>query len=158
MNFTTIFTTIWKETTHRDVSVREEIIHLYPGWGSLGDAGWTSHSLDDCFLQCKLGVWGHPPVPLGRRRCHVGKPDGVGKGRPTFRRSCLGNQTLHVLFWLIEHHACSLLQGKMPSTLSNHKSKTWGFPGGSMVRNLPADAGDAGLIPGPERPYVLRSN
>ena len=24
----------------------------------------------------------------------------------------------------------------------------WGFPGGSVVKNLPANAGDAGLIPG----------
>ena len=24
----------------------------------------------------------------------------------------------------------------------------WGFPGGSVVKNLPASAGDAGLIPG----------
>ena len=26
-----------------------------------------------------------------------------------------------------------------------------GFPGGSVVKNLPADAGDMGLIPGSER-------
>ena len=26
-----------------------------------------------------------------------------------------------------------------------------GFPGGSVVRNLPANAGDEGLIPGPGR-------
>ena len=26
-----------------------------------------------------------------------------------------------------------------------------GFPGGSVVENLPADAGDTGLIPGPGR-------
>ena len=26
-----------------------------------------------------------------------------------------------------------------------------GFPGGSVVKNLPASAGDAGLIPGSER-------
>ena len=25
---------------------------------------------------------------------------------------------------------------------------SWGFPGGSVVKNLPASAGDAGLIPG----------
>ena len=94
------------------------------------------------------GVGAPLPVSLGRLTCHVGKPDGVGKGRPTFCRSCLGNQTLNVLFWLTEHHACTLLHRKMPSTLSNRKTKTWGFPGGSVVRNLPADAGDAGLIPG----------
>ena len=30
-------------------------------------------------------------------------------------------------------------------------SKIWGFPGGSVVRNLLANAGDLGLIPGLER-------
>ena len=27
-------------------------------------------------------------------------------------------------------------------------SKIWDFPGGSVVKNLPSNAGDAGLIPG----------
>jgi len=27
-------------------------------------------------------------------------------------------------------------------------NSNWGFPGGSMVKNLPANAGDAGSIPG----------
>ena len=33
-----------------------------------------------------------------------------------------------------------------------------GFPGGAVVRNLPAGAGDAGLSPGPGRSHMLRSN
>ena len=33
-----------------------------------------------------------------------------------------------------------------------------GFPGGSVVKNLPASAGDAGLIPGAGRAYILWSN
>ena len=32
-----------------------------------------------------------------------------------------------------------------------------GFPGGSAVKNPPANAGDAGLIPGPGRCHVLHS-
>ena len=28
---------------------------------------------------------------------------------------------------------------------------SWGFPGGSVVKNPPANAGDAGSIPGPGR-------
>ena len=32
--------------------------------------------------------------------------------------------------------------------LTNHMR---GFPGGSVVKNLPANAGDVGLIPGSER-------
>ena len=30
-------------------------------------------------------------------------------------------------------------------------STNWGFPGGSVVINLPANAGDMGLVPGSER-------
>ena len=33
-----------------------------------------------------------------------------------------------------------------------------GFPGGAVVKNPPADAGDTGLSPGPGRSHVLRSN
>ena len=33
-----------------------------------------------------------------------------------------------------------------------------GFPGGSVVKNLPANAGDAGLIPGLGRPHMLQDN
>ena len=29
--------------------------------------------------------------------------------------------------------------------------RRWGFPGGAVVKNLPANAGDTGLIPGLER-------
>ena len=29
--------------------------------------------------------------------------------------------------------------------------QVWGFPGGSIVKNPPANAGDSGLIPGSER-------
>ena len=28
-----------------------------------------------------------------------------------------------------------------------------GFPGGAVIKNLPAHAGDMGLIPDPERPH-----
>ena len=33
-----------------------------------------------------------------------------------------------------------------------------GFPGGSVVKHPPASAGDAGSIPGPGGPHVLRSS
>ena len=32
------------------------------------------------------------------------------------------------------------------------------FPGGTVDRNLPANAGDRGSIPGPGRSHVLQSN
>ena len=32
------------------------------------------------------------------------------------------------------------------------------FPGGTVVKNLPANAGDTGVIPGRGRSHMLRSN
>ena len=36
--------------------------------------------------------------------------------------------------------------------------KTGDFPGGAVVKNLPANAGDKGLLPGLGRSHMLRSN
>ena len=33
-----------------------------------------------------------------------------------------------------------------------------GFPGGTVVENLPANAGDTGSIPGPGRFHMLQSS
>ena len=33
-----------------------------------------------------------------------------------------------------------------------------GFPGGAVVKNLPANAGDMGLSPGLRRSHILQSN
>ena len=41
--------------------------------------------------------------------------------------------------------------------MNNHGYK-WGFPGGSVVKNLPANAGDMALIPGPARSHIPQSN
>ena len=38
------------------------------------------------------------------------------------------------------------------------KKSQGGFPGGAVVKNPPADAGDMGLIPGPGRSHMLRRN
>ena len=38
------------------------------------------------------------------------------------------------------------------------KPTTRGFPGGAVVKNPPANAGDMGLSPGPGRSHMLRSN
>ena len=38
------------------------------------------------------------------------------------------------------------------------KKLYWGFPGGAVVENLPANAGDTGSIPGLGRSYMPRSN
>ena len=49
-------------------------------------------------------------------------------------------------------------QPKCPST--GWVSKMWcvGFPGGTVVENLPANAGDTGSCPGLGRSHMLRSN
>ena len=38
------------------------------------------------------------------------------------------------------------------------KECVWGFPGGAVVKNLPANAGDMGSSPGPGRSHMLQSN
>ena len=38
------------------------------------------------------------------------------------------------------------------------KKKREDFPGGSVVKNPPANSGDTGLSPGPGRSHMLRSN
>ena len=44
------------------------------------------------------------------------------------------------------------------SILFNSKIKVLGFPGGAVVENLPANAGDTGSSPGLGRSHILRSN
>ena len=41
---------------------------------------------------------------------------------------------------------------------ANLKMCMEGFPGGAVVKNLPANAGDTGLSPGLGRSHMLRSN
>ena len=62
------------------------------------------------------------------------------------------NQTAH-LFILFS--VCGLYP-TIKSLLKNIAS--WGFPGGTVVKNLPANAGDTGSSPGPGRSNMLRSN
>ena len=38
------------------------------------------------------------------------------------------------------------------------KNKNKGFPGGAVVRNPPANAGDTGSSPGPGRSHMPQSN
>ena len=59
---------------------------------------------------------------------------------------------------------CVLLTFK----IGKHKTDKWkfliliileeSFPGGAVVKNLPANAGDMGLSPGPGRSHMPRSN
>ena len=53
------------------------------------------------------------------------------------------------MLWVIDVYNPSGTQGLCQIVGFSRKAK--GFPGGSIVRNLPASAGDTGLIPGLER-------
>ena len=80
-----------------------------------------------------------------RHRFHpwVGKPPGVGNDNP-LQCSCLENSMDRGAWWAIIHGAArSQTQLRMHSFIL-------GFLGGTMVKNLPANVGDAraaGLIP-----------
>ena len=41
---------------------------------------------------------------------------------------------------------------------SSYKISTRGFPGGTVVKNPPANAGDSGSSTGPGRSHMLQSN
>ena len=56
------------------------------------------------------------------------------------------------------HHIDTTYQACMNiSEKEKRKQANWcsGFPGGQVVKNPPATAGDAGLIPGPGRFHML---
>ena len=44
------------------------------------------------------------------------------------------------------------------SVKDNYRKRYEDFPGGPVVKNPPATAGDMGLIHGPERSYMPRGN
>ena len=46
----------------------------------------------------------------------------------------------------------------MLDTIDHLKNGVKGFPGGAVVENLPANAGDTGSSPGPGRSHMPRSN
>ena len=49
-----------------------------------------------------------------------------------------------------------MLLSLMVSAFKNQFSRD--FPGDAVVKNLPANAGDMGSIPGPGRSHMLQSN
>ena len=67
--------------------------------------------------------------------------------------------------WAARIHAClgvwvlhRLVLPSPGSILFSFQKKKGGFPGGTVVNNLPANAGDTGSSPGPGRPHMPRSN
>ena len=49
-------------------------------------------------------------------------------------------------------------QGSYDISYMWNLKKIQGFPGGAVVENPPANAGDTGSSPGPGRSHMLRSN
>ena len=47
---------------------------------------------------------------------------------------------------------------QMPEAVMCFRRISWGFPGGAVVENLPANAGDTGSSPGLGRSHMPRSN
>ena len=45
----------------------------------------------------------------------------------------------------------------METKVKGIRVNRWDFPGGTVVKNLPANAGDMGSIPGPEDPTCRRA-
>ena len=57
---------------------------------------------------------------------------------------------------LVHQTAKAWMQGD--SSWRKLKELLQGFPGGAVVKNPPANAGDTGLSPGPGRSHILWSN
>ena len=74
-----------------------------------------------------------------------GVESGLEGGFPSQRRGELGEAEL-------------TKAGCIPETLRKPKIAFRNFPGGAVVKNLPANAGDTGSSPGPGRSHMPRSN
>ena len=57
-----------------------------------------------------------------------------------------------------EEEESVLMKGRYYVSSGRHYYKLSGFPGGAVVENLPANAGDAGSYPGLGRSHMPRSN
>ena len=57
-----------------------------------------------------------------------------------------------MLTWTLGFMSCS----ERPFPIK--KLLLWGFPGGAVVKNLPANGGDTVSSPGPGRCHMLQSN
>ena len=64
-----------------------------------------------------------------------------------------------IIQWLLVYsQSCATITTPIREHFQHLRKKPWGFPGGSVVKNLPANAGDTGSNPGPGRFHMLQSN
>ena len=68
------------------------------------------------------------------------------KGRNLQRKICQNDRTLFIR--VVRPRA----------SFPNILKRFWDFPGGTVDKNPPVNAGDRGLIPGPGRSHMPRSN
>ena len=47
---------------------------------------------------------------------------------------------------------------KDTNNMMKNEYKVWDFPGGAVVKDPPANAGDTGSSPGPGRSHMLQNN
>ena len=61
---------------------------------------------------------------------------------------------------IFKQHECLLIGNWLNKNdeITMQQLKGWGFPGGAVVKNLPANAGDTGSSPGLGRSHKPRSN
>jgi len=62
------------------------------------------------------------------------------------------------LFYYFPLRKAAFLIGMLTCHGEGYQRFHWGFPGGSVMKNLPAIAGDIGSIPDPGRSHMLQSS
>ena len=62
------------------------------------------------------------------------------------------------LVYKVDHYGLERLVNLLHVHLRHWQNQGMDFPGGSVVQNSPANAGDMGSIPGPGRFHTLRDN
>ena len=75
----------------------------------------------------------------------------IGKTIALTKRTFVG-KVMSLLFNMLPSFIHSINSVGHPRRRSNKESIVQGFPGSAIVKNLPANAGDVGLIPGSGRP------
>ena len=114
----------------RTRSINQPLHHLGPGWCSSVANLWRPHGLQHTMLPCPSPPPGVCPSSCPLHQWHQCKLSYLTKNLP--------NQKL-----------CGW--GPATRVLTSLLSNSWGFPGGSVVKNLPmnaGDTGDVGLFPG----------
>ena len=78
------------------------------------------------------------------------------EGQAGWRLGEDGHPILSLPFGMI--HRGNACEGKQKGRLRAHQDAVLGFPGGAVVKNPPANAGDTGSSPGPGRSHMPWSN